>query len=363
MGRKKTLEIDEIKQSNYITTARYNYSPMEKRILYRVVEKAWEFRLANAEYFKEHDGEYEVKKHVEFTMPITAFMTEEQYKDGSGKYYQYVVDAFKSLVMDKKISFIGKEEFSFGSILNYADRNKGEGTISFMVHKFVWQSALDFTRGFTKLDLKIAMQFKSSYTMRFFEFAKEWQDLGCCTISVQDFREMFCCTDKYPLIHDLKRRIIKVANDELDEKSYLSFDYVCNKVGREIRSFTFTFKENKKLKPVEMEEKELLENHPEAALPWEIKSWIMTKLNIEKKQLYSNMKTFYELYKLFPNDTIREMEETFQYIINVQGKRPQTNIGLFITNLKAKIKNEKEMLAEEAVKREQEEKVQQGKEA
>lgn len=341
MGRTKVLEIDEIKQSNYITTARYNYSPMQKRILYRIVEKAWEFRLANAQWFKENGERMEVKKHVELTMPITAFMTEEQIEDKGGKSYEYVIEAFKSLVLDKKISSVGKDEFSFGSILNYADRNKGEGTITFSVHKYVWQSALDFTRGFTKLDLKIAMQFKSAYTMRFFEFAKEWQDLGCFTISVQDFREMFCCTNKYPLIHDLKRYIIKVANDELDKKCYLSFDFVCNKVGREIRSFTFIFKENKKIKSVEIVEKELLDSHPSAAIPNEIKSWIMNKLDIDKKQLYSNIKTFYELYKCFGDSTINELEETFQYIVHVQGKRPQTNVGLVIANLKSKITNEK----------------------
>lgn len=351
---KTVLEANEIKQSNYITTARYDYSPTEKRILYRVVEKAWEYRLANAEYFKSHDGELVVKKHVEFTMPITAFMTEEQYQDGSGKYYQDVVGAFKSLV-DKRISFIGKDEFSFGGILNFADKNKGEGTITFMVHKFVWQSALNFTRGFTKLDLEIAMQFKCAYTMRFFELIKEWQDRGTFTLSVQELREMFGCQDKYPLMNDFKRYVIDKANKELDDNSYLSFDYYSNKVGREIRSFTFTIKEVRKNLSATKEQQQLIENNPEAALPWDIRTWIINKLGIEKKQLYSNMNTFYELYRLFPNDTIREMEETFQYIINVQGKRPQTNVGLFITNLKAKIKNEKERLAEEAVRREQEE--------
>ena len=343
-GKTTSLEVSEIKQSNYITTARYDYSPMEKRILYRVVEKAWEYRLANAEYFKEHDGEFVVKKHVEFTMPITAFMTDEQCKNGSGEYYQEIVEAFKSLV-EKRISFIGKDEFSFGGILNFADQNKGEGTISFMVHKFVWQSALDFTRGFTKLDLEIAMQFKCAYTMRFFELMKEWQDVGCFKVSVQELRSMFRCSDKYPLINDFKRYVINKANKELDESSYLSFDYTSNKVGREIRSFTFTIKEIKKNLSAEKEQQQLIASHPESAIPLDVKLWISRKIGLDKKQLHSNMATFYELYKLFKENTITEMEETFQFLVQGRAKRPESNVGLFITNLKAKIKNEKERWA------------------
>ena len=167
MARPLKVENQMMQQSNYFTTARYDYTAQEKRILYRVAEKAYEYRMANKEWFEQHDGEFVANEHVSFTMPITKFMNKEQLENSGGEQYEQVVEAFKSLV-DKRISFRGKGCFSFGGILNYADQNKGEGTISFMVHKFVWQSALDFTKGFTKLDLVVAMELKSAYSMRFF---------------------------------------------------------------------------------------------------------------------------------------------------------------------------------------------------
>lgn len=339
MARPIKIENQMLQQSNYFTTARYDYTAQEKRILYRVAEKAYEYRMANVEWFNEHDGEYVANEHVSFTMPLTQFMNKAQLENESGECYEQVVDAFKSLV-DKRISFRGKGCFSFGGILNYADQNKGEGTISFMVHKFVWQSALDFTKGFTKLDLVVAMELKSAYSMRFFEFAKQWNDRKHCVITVDEFREMFRCQNKYPAIHDIRRYIIDNAKEELDRVAPLSFDYECHKVGRTIKSFTFHFYENRKNIREEEERKELLSRYPQAAIPTELKQWFKHKMGFNQSQIHSNIKLIDELQRIFHNDTLSELEETFQYITQ-QGFRPQENIGWFIQNLKKKIENAK----------------------
>lgn len=339
MARPLKVENQMMQQSNYFTTARYDYTAQEKRILYRVAEKAYEYRMANKEWFEQHDGEFVANEHVSFTMPITKFMNKEQLENSGGEQYEQVVEAFKSLV-DKRISFRGKGCFSFGGILNYADQNKGEGTISFMVHKFVWQSALDFTKGFTKLDLVVAMELKSAYSMRFFEFAKQWSDRMHCVITVEEFREMFRCQDKYPAIYDIKRYIIDNAKEELDRVAPMSFDYECNKEGREIKSFTFHFYEINKNKREEETRKELLSKYPQAVIRPEIKQWLRDKMGFNQAQLRSNVKLIDELQRAFQNDTVPELEETFQYIAK-QGFRPQENVGWFIQNLKKKVENTK----------------------
>ena len=329
-----------VRQSNYITTARYEYTAIEKRILYRIVEKAFECRMANLDWFKANDGKYTIKEHKSLVMPITAFMTKEQQENGSGEYYEQIVDAFNSLV-DKKISFRGQGEFSFGGILNFADQIKGEGTVSFMVHRFVWQSALDFSKGFTKLDLVTAMELKSAYSMRFYELAKSWQDRMHCSLSVQEFREMFGCTNKYAMLNDLKRYVIEVAKKELDRVSPISFYYDQEKAGRTVTKFNFHFYENKKNISEAEHHKELLSKNPQGALPPNIKNWLTKRLGLTKQQRESNIKLFDSLYSTFGNDTITELEETYQYIYR-QGCRPEENIGWFIQNLKKKVENASE---------------------
>lgn len=74
MARPIKTQSKDIQQSNYFTTAKYDYTLQEKIILYRVAEQAFEYREANKEWFKEHEGEYIAKDHVSFRLPITHFM-------------------------------------------------------------------------------------------------------------------------------------------------------------------------------------------------------------------------------------------------------------------------------------------------
>jgi Protein involved in initiation of plasmid replication len=327
----KNLPTDTTKQSNYITSARYDYSPQEKRILYRVVEKAFSFRQKNAAYFKYNDGEYKVTKPVEFTMPISDFIPGRS--DLSGRDYENVVDAFKSLV-DKRINFRGDGEFAFGSIVNYAFQNKGEGSITFNVHQFVWQSALDFTKGFTQLDVVAAMQFKSAYTMRFYELAKCWIDKEYWKISPEEFREMFGCKDKYPKINDLKSCIISVAKKELDSKGDVSFTFEQNKQGHRITLFTFRFY---RIFRCNQGEKEKLEKeNPFSLISKDFKEWLENKITMKNNEIRNNIKLFNAFEKYFGIKTLYEVEETFQYLTKIN-KRPQDNKGLFIGNLKSKL--------------------------
>lgn len=337
MARPIKTQSKDIQQSNYFTTAKYDYTLQEKIILYRVAEQAFEYREAKKEWFKEHEGEYIAKDHVSFRLPITHFMTKEQRADGSGKCYDDVVAAFKSLT-SKRIEFQTKDAFSFGALLNSADREPGEGIIYFTVHKFVWQSALDFTKGFTKLDLVVAMELKSAYSMRFYEIARRWSDTKIWKISVEDFRDLFGCKEKYPAFNDMKRYIIDNAKEELDRVAPWSFSYEQHKVGRKVESFTFYFYEIPKNKREETERKELLSKYPQAVIRPEVKDWFKNKMGFNTGQIRSNVQLIDELQRIFQNGTIPELEETFQYITK-QGFRPQENIGWFIQNLKKKIEN------------------------
>ncbi|MGL4907814.1 MAG: replication initiation protein [Bacteroidales bacterium] len=338
--KEKALKVE---QSNYLTTAQYDYTPQEKRILYRIVEKAYDFKTQNEEWFKEHIGEYVAKEHVPMTLPVTSFMNKEQRELAGGTQYKEVTDAFDALVK-KTISITFKTnskgykrgDYVGGSLVNLPELK--DGIMSFVVHKFVWQSALDFSMGFTKLDLTTAMRLKSAYSMRFFEFAKKWSDTKYWKVSIEEFREVFGCVDKYPALYDLKRYIIDNAKKELDEVAPWSFNYICHKVGKKIDSFEFFFYENLKNKNEEEERKDLLSKYPQAAASSEIRQWFKHKMKFTTQQINSNIKLLDALNCAFQNSTIDELEETFQYI-SAQGCRPQENIGWFIQNLKKKVEN------------------------
>jgi len=328
MGRPLKVENQIMQQSNYFTTARYDYTVQEKRILYRVLEKAYEFRMENKEWFDKHDGEYVAKEHVSFTMPITYFMNKEQLDNSGGEQYEQVVNAFKTLV-DKRINFKGKGCFSFGGILNYADQNKGEGTISFMVHKFVWQSALDFTRGFTKLDIAIAIKLKSQYSMRMYELIKKWEDKKSFILTIEELREMFACNNKYERMYDIQKYILDASKNELDRVSPISFTYSQNKVGKSIKSFTIQ---------IQKKDNATISDYSTNIIDSSIKRWLKLNIGMNISQIKNNIKTLLAFQDIYKDSAIKQMEDSVNYIKGI-GLDPKENIGMFISNLISKINN------------------------
>ena len=325
-------------QSNWMTTAMYDFSPAMKRIFYRIVEKAYEFRKDNPELFKEGAPVYRPKRHVTFILPIVYFMSNVEKGNLGGKEYNEVVDAFYAL-KNKPIDFRTPDEFSFGHVLNHADREHGDGNVYFSVHKFVWQVALDFSKGFTLLDIGFAMQLKSAYSMRMYEMCKQWEKKGFRSISMENFREEFGCKEKYTKTSDLKIYVLRLAKKELDATSPVSFNYQFEKVGRKVANIHFTFYHTHLYQePKNPNEKYLLSKDPIHAIPKEMREWLGFKLNISQDQINRNIKLFYDFSQGFAEDTMKELDETFNYMSSMN-KRPAKNVGFFIGNLRTKLGN------------------------
>lgn len=322
------------KQSNYITSAKYDFTVQEKRILYRIVEQAAAYRREHEDFFLKNKT-FKVKEDQIITMPITRFMPKTEGKGGRDR--EEVIEAFQGLIR-RQTDVINEDSFDLGGLICRAYNEEGDGNVTFQVHRLVWQSALDFSKGFTQIDLSTVFQFKSAYSMRFYEMAKRFQDTHVWRISVEDFRKQFGCVEKYPLFYDMKRYIINVAKKELDKISPISFTYELEKKGRNVVKFKFTFYEVTKNKTEEQETRELQSKYAVQIMDTQIKNFLRHKLNLDTKEISSNIKTWDDLHKTFKDAALDELEETYQYITRM-GKRPVENVGLFIDNIKKKIKN------------------------
>ena len=338
-------ECAAIEQSNIFTTARYDYTPTEKRILYRVIEQACEYRRQHLDWFKEHEGTYSSHAPVQFRMPITAFMSAKGLEQRGGEHYDDVYAAFKSLAK-KDLSYYRKGYWYTGCIVSYSERVKDEGEIIFFIHPKVWDAALDYSRGFTKMQLAIAFQFRSAYTMRFYELCCQWREMGERKMSLRELRDWLGIGEKYKLWQDLKKRILDPAKAELDKYSNLSFSYSTSgaehRRGREIVAVTFTIYEIRRSETEDEHTAQLIAKHPAAAYEPIIKMWLTNKMGFTSRQLQSNAKNFYAIQQAFGAKLLDEMEETFTYIQRELGKRPSENKGLFLANLKKKLENKQE---------------------
>jgi len=67
-------------------------------------------------------------------------------------------------------------------------------------------------------------------------------------ISLDDFRSALGLEGKYPQFKELNKFVIKLAVEELNQRSDLVITYETLKKGRTVTALAFTFKQNKQMK-------------------------------------------------------------------------------------------------------------------
>lgn len=218
----------QVFQSYVLTTAKYDFSPYEKRIMYRLIELAQK----EIEGIKLKDNLRKIAPTNfgrEITMPVSDILKDEQ-----DKHYTIAKAAFRSL-SEKHIEYEDDEVWSYTPIITAPEIKKNSGSVKFYVFDNIWRCLLDFTKGFKKYELITAMKFKSAYAMRFYELMSgQTKPLFVLLEGPDGLRERFYLQGKYEKVNDFRRKVIDVAKKELDESSPYSFVAKEEKAGKKL---------------------------------------------------------------------------------------------------------------------------------
>ena len=222
-------------QSYIFTTAKYDFSTYEKRIIYRLIE----FAQDEIKGIMIRDNMHKITPTLfgrEITMPVADILRNE--KDQN---YTIAKKAFRSLAQ-KGVEYEDDEIWQYTSIISSPKIDKIKGYVIFTVLDDIWRCLLDFTKGYRKYELVTAMQFKSVYSMRMYELMSGQK--RPLEFNFEDLKQRFKLKDKYSKANDFKRWVLDIAKKELDESSPYSFNYVEVKEGRKVVGFRFfpTFK-------------------------------------------------------------------------------------------------------------------------
>ena len=235
----RTIKGNELAIQSYIfTTAKYDFSAYEKRIMYRLVELAQD----EIKGIMIRDNMHKIEPTLfgrEITMPVADILRDE--KDQN---YTIAKKAFKSLAQ-KGVEYEDEKIWQYTSIISSPKINKIKGSVVFQVADDIWRCLLDFTKGYRKYELITAMGFKSVYSMRMYELMSGQK--RPLEFTFEDLKQRFKLKDKYSKVNDFKR-VLDIAKKELDESSPYSFNYIEVKEGRRVVSFKFfpTFKPDNK---------------------------------------------------------------------------------------------------------------------
>lgn len=279
----------ELFQSYILTTAKYDFSVHEKRVLYRIIELN-----QNLIEGKKLNYKYRLDANLYgdsiYTLPISLFL-----KEGDSSNYAEVKKALNSLKRKELIYEDDKIWASLSIIANPKIHKYGE-TVTFTVDKLINNALLDFSKGYRKYELKTAMEFESVYSMRFYElFSNQTKPIN---YSIERLKEMFQIVDKYKLTADFIRYVVEPAKKELDKKSPFTFIYTPLKSGRKITSIQFipiyqASKEDKDIKSKELNKQISTRFYLEPT----DRAYLMGQYEFTEIEIKNNFLLFEQLYK------------------------------------------------------------------
>lgn len=314
----------DVIQSYIITSARYDFSVYEKRILYRIVEANQE-TIEGKQLATRYIIDTDLFNTKSYLMPLSCFLNGEDDKN-----HKRIKDAFKSLE-DKSFMYEDDDIITSIRLVRKFEINKRSGFVRFSLDLPIYSALVDFSKGYKKYELQTAMQFESVYSMRFYELMSGQKEP--IEFRIETLKEMFSISDKYKRVNDFIRYVLDVAKKELDEKSPYSFGYEPQKQGRAYYSILFFPKYNPKKRDAELEKKEL---QKQVSLSWDLPRNVVDYLKHNFNFTTDGIKNNIDLFKV-----ACESFDIIELLSGLKGKIRNTKNpqGYVIGAIKKQLKN------------------------
>lgn len=277
----------DVLQSYILTTAKYDFSVYEKRIIYQLVDVA-QSEVEGLDFRKDcRKVGQTLWGDVLLELPISALLAHEDDKN-----HKQVKDALIGL-SQKFIIYEDSKTWEKINIVVQPKIDKYKSTYRIQLDPKIWGCMLDFTKGFRKYELETAMRFESVYSMRFYEIFSNQKTPVIHTID--ELKSMFQITDKYTLLADFMRRVIIPAQKELDQKSPYSFTYSPIKTGKKITALKFFPVYHPEHRDSELETNDLKKRiSPAWDLSKNVLDYLKTAYAFETKEIKQNIDLFKE---------------------------------------------------------------------
>ena len=208
----------QLVQSYIFSVCRSSLSLYEQRIVLRIVEFA-QAMLADVTMRDVVGSHLSVDDNVKVTLSLRDIMCEAD----KAKHYEYVRDAFSSL-LSRKVEFwdADKKVWYGSSVIYNCSIVKASGKATFYVSRVFICALLDFTKGYCQYDLQVALSLKSPYSVRLFMLL--CNQSHPVEFSVDQLKRMLCQDpDAYQQSADFIKRVVEPSRKELDAKGCNSF--------------------------------------------------------------------------------------------------------------------------------------------
>ncbi|MED4400271.1 replication initiation protein [Metabacillus fastidiosus] len=221
-----------VNQSNILINMKQNLSITERRIIFALVSLV-----------QPDDTDFKT-----YTIQIKELANLIGVAEGS--FYKRIEEAVDGLQSKQLIFEHGEGNKRIVDKITWVQRATymhGQGIIRIKLSEDLAQYLLDL-KTYTKYQLFNVLQLKSEYSWRIYELLKEREPWSKRIIKVSELREKLNIPDdKLTLMKNFKKVVLDKAQQEIEEKTDIRFDYeVHKKIGRRIDSFIFYIYKNTK---------------------------------------------------------------------------------------------------------------------
>jgi len=219
-----------LSQSNLLTQARYDFSKVEKRAVYFIIQEV-------RRQFVDAPGQKTLFDDLVVRMDTSKLQgTETQLRE--------VYFALKSL-RRKSIWLEDDERVLEVGYINYFEHMKRSSTLEVQVSNKILPYLVKLAREFTTYSLTVAIALKTKYSQRFYEYCSQFRNTGFMYIKVDDLRKQMMIEDKYSRYATLKVKVLDTAQAELEElykkgECDLYFTYTEDRSGRTVNGLKIT---------------------------------------------------------------------------------------------------------------------------
>lgn len=309
----------DIIQSYVMTSAKYDFSADEKRVLTHLVEMFQPLIKGKKLEGKIHQDLF---NNLHLTLPIGQFIQGNQN-------YKRVRDAIFSL-NEKK--FIYKDN-NVEEVIRIIEMPKiyKRGEVQFVLNPKIVDCFLNMNKGYTKYELEVSLSFSSVYSMRLYELLSNSVTI---TYKIKDLKEMFGVADKYERNRDFIRRIIDTAQKELTEKAPFTFTYKLNKVRNTFDSITFNIIEQPHNQDETIQYNRLKRRvNTSMVIGNELRNYLKNTCGFSEREMNNNLELLSNFVKVFGEECLVKIRD-----IQVRSRKAQNPQGYIINAIKSSLK-------------------------
>lgn len=198
---------DMICQTNALTNARYNFTAMEKNVLYFIIKKIRE-------------------NYIEGSMPGENFEWQNFYVTLNSSDFSKIADenhttrarqALRDLrhkdieITDEKGNWLNV------GFINYAEYNAIKKYYEVEVSKKIMPHLVELTKRFTAYSLTVVISLKSKYSQRFYELSCQYRAKRTFFLEHDELLKMLKMENSYKRKIDFRRNVIDIAICELKD--------------------------------------------------------------------------------------------------------------------------------------------------